>query len=71
MKKFILFTILMMSAMQLFADTEQQSISLNHKGGGRSGATNYQIAACDVNGDGQINLTDLSCLIDLQGEFQN
>ncbi len=28
----------MLSAMLLFADTEQQSITLNHKGGGRSGS---------------------------------
>lgn len=57
----------MLSAMQLFADTGQQSITLEHKGKPRSGIPAYQIAACDVNGDGQANLTDLSCLIDFQG----
>lgn len=53
--------------MQLFADIEQKSITLEHKGKPRSGIPAYQIAACDVNGDGQANLTDLSCLIDFQG----
>lgn len=53
--------------MLLFADIEQQSITLEHKGKPRSGIPAYQIAACGVNRDGQTNLTDLSCLIDFQG----